>query len=71
MLACAGMSGAEGNALVMKPSHFRKSARYLLDELREIAWLLSLTAALSIGGAGLGVGLALVADAQSVYATGP
>jgi hypothetical protein len=55
----------------MNPSHFRKSVRFILDELREIAWLLSITAALSIGGAGLGVGLALVADAQSVSARGP
>jgi hypothetical protein len=55
----------------MKPSHCREFVRFLLDELREIAWLLSVTAALSIGGAGLGVGLALVADAQSVHAKGP
>jgi hypothetical protein len=55
----------------MKPSYCEKSVRYILDELREIVWLLSITAALSIGGAGLGVGLALVADAQSVYGKWP
>jgi len=44
----------------MTPSFYRRSARYILNELREIAWLLSITAVLSVGGAGLGVGLALI-----------
>jgi hypothetical protein len=55
----------------MKSSYCAKSVQYILDELREIVWLLSITAALSIGGAGLGVGLALVADAQGVYGKWP
>jgi hypothetical protein len=55
----------------MKTSYCRKSARYILDELREIVWLLSITTVLSVGGAGLGVGLALVADVQSVSGKWP
>jgi hypothetical protein len=38
--------------------------RFILDELRELAWLLSITAVLSAGGVGVGVVLALIAEGQ-------
>jgi hypothetical protein len=46
----------------MTPSFCTRSAGSILNELREIAWLISIIAVLSVGGAGLGVGLALIAN---------
>jgi hypothetical protein len=42
------------------PRHWQ----FIRDELRELAWLLSITVVLSAGGVGLGVILALIAEGQ-------
>ena len=41
--------------------------QYMRDELRELLWLLSAAAALSIGSAGLGVALALIFEGSSLW----
>ena len=44
-----------------------RNRQYIRDELREILWLLSAAAALSIGSAGLGVALALIFEGLSFW----
>jgi hypothetical protein len=38
--------------------------QFIREELRELAWLLSITVMLSAGGVGLGVFLAVIAEAR-------
>jgi hypothetical protein len=48
----------------MEASRDRRYWRLILEELRELAWLLSITAVLSAGGVGVGIFLALIAEGQ-------
>jgi hypothetical protein len=48
----------------MEASRDPRYWQFILDELRELAWLLSITAVLSAGGVGVGVFLALIAEGQ-------
>ena len=48
----------------MEASRDPRYWQLILEELRELAWLLSITAVLSAGGVGVGIVLALIAEGQ-------
>jgi hypothetical protein len=48
----------------LRPLRDPRHWQFIRDELRELAWLLSITVVLSAGGVGLGVILALIAEGQ-------